>query len=318
MSRKNKLVNKVKRLIRRLGMPRWLHRYGPKTYEFYEHLSALMVRFFCRLSFRRVKQILDLLGIRCPSKSALHYTSKKLDQGFWSRVLKVTCGSSYLIAIDSTGLSRTNSSYHYLRRIDGKMPKVPVKLSIAFDTRKKKFAAAKIRVLPAHDIQDATFLIKKSSPKLIVADRAYDASWLHSLCSQQGAKAHIPMRNYGNSKARMWSPRRLAQKHFNKRTYHRRELAESGNSSLKRKMGSSVSSRTVRTIHTEVYGRLACHNIFSYLREWANTVDFILSFAQGVQNYVLKCPQMKPLLSSLKTELAIPCTLQAVRQLLIL
>jgi hypothetical protein len=262
MEKKNKLVKKVKRLLRRLGCPRWLHHYGPKTYEFYEHFAALITRFFCRLSFRRIKQLLDLLGIRCPSKSALQYTSKKLDSGFWSRVLKITCGNSYLVAIDSTGFSRSNPSYHYLKRIDGGMPKVPIKVSIAYDTRKKKFAAAKIRVLPAHDIKDAAYLIKQSRPKVIVADKAYDANSLHEYCNSNNIRAYIPLRKWAKPKHRNLGARMKAAKSFNIRIYHRRELAESGNSSAKRKFGASVSSKKVRTIRTEIYGRLACHNIF--------------------------------------------------------
>ncbi|MCX6706930.1 MAG: hypothetical protein NT001_02200, partial [Candidatus Woesearchaeota archaeon] len=39
----------------------------------------------------------------------------------------------------------------------------------------------------------------------------------------------------------------------------------SGNSSIKRCYGSSVSSKTVRTIRTEVYARLACHNLFFWI-----------------------------------------------------
>ena len=265
MKKENKLVKKVKRLIRHLGCPRWLHRFGPKKYEFYEHLVALLIRFFCRLSFRRVKQLLDMLGVTCPSKSALQCTSKKLDSMFWSKVLKITCGNSYLIAIDSTGLSRTNPSYHYLKRIDGKMPKVPVKVSIAFDTRKKKFSAAKIRLTPAHDIKDAQFLIKNSKPKVIVADKGYDANSLHEYCRENKIAAHIPIRNKGHPIHSAWNARRLATQTFRLRTYHRRELGESGNSSMKRKYGSSVNSKKARTIRTEVYGRLVCHNIFYWL-----------------------------------------------------
>ena len=144
MKKEKRLINKVKRLLRRLGCPRWLHHFGPKTYEFYEHFSALLIKAFCKLSFRRVKQLCDLLEMRCPSKSALQYTAKKLSALFWQKVLKATSYAPYLIALDSTGLSRTNPSYHYLKRIDGKLPKIPIKLSVAFDTRKKKFCAAKL------------------------------------------------------------------------------------------------------------------------------------------------------------------------------
>ncbi|HLC85893.1 MAG TPA: hypothetical protein VJG30_01235, partial [Candidatus Nanoarchaeia archaeon] len=59
----------------------------------------------------------------------------------------------------------------------------------------------------------------------------------------------------------------------------------SGISSVKRKFGSSVSSKTARTIRAEVYGKLICHNIFSYFIEvlgqslyFHKLYKFILSF----------------------------------------
>ena len=264
MNKENKLIQKVKRLIRRLGCPRWLHHYGPKIYEFYQHLCALLVRYFCQLSYRRVKQLFDLLGMICPSKSALQYTSAKIKSSFWERALKATSGTCYLIAIDSTGFSRTNPSYHYLRRIDGKIPKKYVKLSVAFDTRRKKYCAAKIRVLPAHDIRDVKHLLKQCSPKVLVADKAYDANWLHEYCKTKKIHADIPLRKWGKPRHKNLSARMQSAKNHNERTYHRRELVESGNSSIKRKYGTSVHSKKVRTIRTEIYGRLTCHNLFSY------------------------------------------------------
>ena len=262
MKKEVRLLNKVKRLLRRLGHPRWLHHYGPKTYEFAEHLAALLVRFFCRLSYRRTKQLCELLGIRCPSKSSLQRTAKKLSADFWQRLLKATSGCPYLVAIDSTGFSRENPSYYYLKRIDGKMPKVPVKLSVAFDTKKKKFCAARVKVLPAHDIKDVKILLRNTSAKVLVADKAYDARWVHELCRKLGIKPQIPVRNWGKPRFRNMGLRMKSVKKFNLKVYHRRELVEAGFSAIKRKFGVSVSSKTVRTIRTEVYGRLVCHNLF--------------------------------------------------------
>jgi len=263
VKKEEKLVNKLKRLLRRLRVPRYLHRFGPKTYEFYEHLQALIIRAFCKLSYSRVKQLLDLLGIRCPSKSALHYTMQRISSAFWQKMLELTSqGMHYLVALDSTGFSRENPSYHYLRRINGCIPKIPVKLSCTFDTRKKKFCAAKIRVLPAHDIKDAEHLLQRTNASILVADKAYDANWLHQYCNENNIIAHIPIREYSKSKHNNYSARRKASKHFRLRTYHRRELIESGNSALKRKYGSSVSSRSARMIRAELYSRLNCYNLF--------------------------------------------------------
>lgn len=242
-------------------MPRWLHRFGPKTYELYEHLCALLIRSYCRLSYRLVKKFCDLLGLRCPSKSALQYTTKKLSASFWQKVLQVTSGTPYIVAVDSTGLSRTNPSYHYLKRIDGKMPKIPVKLSVAFDTRKKKFCAAKIRVLPAYDVRDAQYLVHHSRPRIVVADKAYSSEKLYRYAAQNNALLMVPPKV--NAYHGLWRRKMLRQ--FRLKTYHRREMVEAGNSAFKRKYGSSVASRTVRTIRTEVYGRLACHNLFRAL-----------------------------------------------------
>ena len=144
MRKEVKLVNKVKHLLRRLGCPRWLHHFGPKKYEFYEHVAVLLVRHYCKLSYRRTARLLDLLGFTCPSKSALQFTANKIKSYLWSKMLELTSGiRHHIIAIDSTGLSRSNPSYHYLKRIDGKMPKIPVKLSCSIDTRTKKIALLK-------------------------------------------------------------------------------------------------------------------------------------------------------------------------------
>jgi len=266
MKKEVKLVNKIKRLLRRLNCPRWLHHFGPKKYEFYEHFVALLIGHYCRLSYRRIEKFLvNMLGMVCPSKSALQSTAKKIPKWLWDKALQLTSGDKHhIIAIDGTGFSRTNPSYHYLRRIDGKIPKVPIKLSGCFDTRTKKWCAAKVRVLPSHDIKDVKYLLEKVNANILVADKGYDADWLHKYCYENGIEAHIPIRNKGKPRLKRWTYRRKAAKHFRLKIYHRRELIESGNGSIKRKYGSSVSSKNYKTIRAEVMGRLLTHNLFGY------------------------------------------------------
>lgn len=265
MEKEVKLVKIIKRLLRRLGCPRFLHRFGPKKYELYVYLACLLTRHYCRLSYRRLKKILGLLGLTCPSKSALQYNAARFPSWLWNKALEITSGSNhYLVALDGTGFARTNPSYYYLRRIDGKMPGIGIKLNAAFDTANKKWPAAKVRILPRHDVKDAEYLLDNSRPRKLVADKAYDANKLHEYCKLHRIQAHIPMRDYGKSKHHSLSCRRKAARHFSLRTYHRRELIESGFSSLKRKYGASVSSKTAKAIRADVYGRLLCHNLFGY------------------------------------------------------
>lgn len=266
MEKETKLVNKAKRLLRRLGCPRFLNRFGPKKYELYVYLTCLLTRHYCQLSYRRLKKLLDLLDIICPSKSALQYNAARLPSWLWNKALEITSGSShYLVALDGTGFARTNPSYYYLRRIDGKMPSIGIKLNAAFDTSRKKWPAAKVRVLPRHDVKDAKYLLENSKPRKLVADKAYDSEKLHKYCRNSSILAYIPIREYGKSRHRNLSCRRQAAKHFKLRIYHRRELIESGFSSVKRKYGASVSSKTAKTIRADIYGRLLCHNLLGVL-----------------------------------------------------
>src|SRR3989344_1016129 len=265
MKKEVKIIKKVKHLLKRLGCPRWLHHFGPKIYEFYEHLMPLLVRHFCKgLSYRKIVSLFDLFGFNCPSKSALQYTAKKIEVDLWNRILELTSGiRHHIIALDGTGFSVANPSYHYLRRIDGKIPKNYVELSASFDTKLKKWCSAKVRIIPRHDIKDTKELITNINARIIVADKAYDAEWLHKFCIEKGMQTCIPIRDYGKVRCRNTLRRRLA-KNIKQKTYGRRNMIEAGFSSLKRKFGSSVNSKTARTIRAEIYGKMICHNLFSY------------------------------------------------------
>jgi hypothetical protein len=83
-------------------------------------------------------------------------------------------GNPYPVAIDNTNLSRTNLSYHYIRRINGNLLKISVKVGVSFDTAKKKFCAVNVHVLPRHDIKDAKSLLKNNKPKILIIDKAND------------------------------------------------------------------------------------------------------------------------------------------------
>ena len=192
MKKKNKLINKVKCLIRKAGFPRWLHRYGPKKYEFFHHAVAYIIKQECKLGYRRVTKLLRLLGLKCPCPSALWTSFNKVPLYIWQKLLQATTGSKvYLVALDGTGMSRPLPSPYYYKRIDKPYPvEIPLKLSIAIDTRTKKILSLRLRAKKTHDIKDAKYLIKSlsSKPKFIVADKEYDAEWLHRFCYKQGIK----------------------------------------------------------------------------------------------------------------------------------
>ncbi|MEK6968451.1 MAG: transposase [Nanoarchaeota archaeon] len=260
MELKERFARKIKRLLRIAGLPRWLHRFGPKRYELWQHLRALLVREYSKLGFRRVKQLFDLLGHVCPSKSALQYMTKRVPLLLWQRLLACTApAQANIVAVDGITFSRSCPSFHYLHRIDLQFPvRKPVKLSIVINTRTKKVLAARMRSNAAHDVKDFKHLLKRIKPKIVVADKGYDSEAVHEHCFYRGIKTMIPLR----AKAREGFFRFKSAQKFRQRTYHRRSIVESTFSALKHKFGTSVKCRTARTQRAEIYCRLILKNIF--------------------------------------------------------
>lgn len=191
MAKKEKLIQKVKRLLRRARMPRWLHHFGPKKYGFWQHAIALLVRAICQLSYRRVCWLLRQLGQACPTYSALIKMTQRMPQALWQCLLAATRSNDVNVAaLDSTFFARSNPSYHYLRRTGRAGPVGrPVKANILVDTRRKKVLAARIRVLPRGDPRDVPALIKQCAPRILVADKGYDSEAVHEHCFERGITA---------------------------------------------------------------------------------------------------------------------------------
>jgi len=255
-----KLINKIKRLLKRLKCPRYLHSFGPKKYEFSQHIVALLLKEVFKLSFRRVANLLNMLNIIVPTYSALCKSRRRIKLGFWKQLLRLTSNfQSYMVAVDSTGLSRSNPSWHYIKRINSQKPiKSYTKLSCFFDTRKKKFLALRVRARPRHDIKDFRYLLKerKGMDKL-VADTAYDAEWLHKLAYALNIVTVVKPRK--NAKRGFYRKKQIRS--YSERAYHRRNLIEAGFSGLKKRYGSYVSARTISAQRAEVYCRTIAYNI---------------------------------------------------------
>jgi len=269
MVKENKLVKKVKRLIRKAGMPRWLHRFGPKKYEFWQHVLALIIRQECRLGYRRVSNLLNMLGYSTPTYSALAKMVNRIDFKLWKKLLDSTnLQKLNLVAIDGSGMSRPLPSPYYYRRIDKPYPiEIPLKLSIAVDTRTKKIVSLRIRASRRHDVIDAKYLIRHlpSKPKCIIADKGYDAEYLHQFCVDRGIRTCIPIRNNGKPRVGVIRLRRTLAKKIRQKTYGRREMVEAVFGATKRKFGASVSSISAHARRAEMYCRAIAHNIIFYL-----------------------------------------------------
>lgn len=265
MRKETKKIKKVKHLIRKANLPKWLHRFGPKKYQLADFLFALLIKQECRLSYRRAEQLLLNLGFAVADYSTLCRAQAKIPLEFWQRILWATITlKTHLAAIDGSGMSRPLPSPYYYRRIDKPYPiEVPLKLSMIIDTKTKQILALRLRAKSVHDSRDVKYLVNrlKHKPKKLIADKGYDAEWIHQFCKREGIFAVIPTRNYGKPKHHSFSLRHLSQKAWSQKTYGRREMVEAGFSAIKRKFGSSVSSLSMHRMRAEMYLRAIAHNI---------------------------------------------------------
>lgn len=259
MEKSERLGRKIKRFLRQLGCPRWLHHYGPKTYQLWQHVCAFVCMAALRLSLRRVVYWLSLFGIDVPSYSALCKSRKRIPHALLQRALAFTAGATHsCVAIDSTGISRTNPSHHYVKRIDRITPvKSYVKQSSLFDVGQRKFVALQVKLKPRHDLLDAKHLLKGQQCRTLLADKAYDAEFLHEYCWKRDIHANI--------KPKLWAQkgwyRRKQRRLFDEQLYHQRSLIESGQSAMKRKYGGFTLAKRIESIRTEAYCKAIAYNM---------------------------------------------------------
>jgi len=261
MKRKElKIIKRFSKILKQLNCREYLHHYGPKKYKFISHAFALMMKEVLRASFRRCEAILKLFEIEVPTYSALCKCRKRIPFEIWNSLLKLTSGEKHeVLAIDGTGFSRTNPSYHYIKRINRREPvKSFAKLSTLFDVVKKKFTALKVRIKPRHDMKDVNYLLKMSSPKeKLLGDSAYDAESLHENCYWRGIQLIVKPKK----KVRRGWARKKNIKIYSEKVYHQRSLIESGFGSLKRKYGGGVSGKGLRSVRVEIYCKALAHNL---------------------------------------------------------
>lgn len=257
-----KIVVKIKRLLRGANAPRFLHYYGPKTYVLYQHVLALFIKQECKLSFWRVSSLLNGLGQTVPSYSALAKMSKRIPLWIWKLFLRVSANVDELfcVAIDSVFFSRTNPSFHYLKRVKRKIPIAkPVQASALIDTYSQKVVALKVRAKRVHDTRDVKYLLKHSPivPTVLVADKAYDSNKIHEYAKKNGIITMIPIRK----NVHKGFYRNYMKKYFDERAYHQRSIVETNFSCVKRRSGGSVLCRSARGQRAEIYARFITNNM---------------------------------------------------------
>lgn len=255
-----KLVIKIQRLLKQQLNSREYSHFGPKKFKLSEHLFALIYMQICKMSFRRVSLILSEIGFFIPSYSALCKSRKRISSSLFEKLLNATheigCEN---VAIDSTGISVQNPSFHFVKRIDREKPvKDFVKLSVFYDIDNRKFLTIKVRMKPRHDVKDFPSLFGRfHNFKNFFGDSAYDSERIHEKCFEKKIQTFIKPRK--NVKRGFY--RRKQMKNYDESIYPQRNLVENGIGCLKRKYGGYTLTKSFRSVRAELYLRAIAHNL---------------------------------------------------------
>ena len=261
MKKEKRLVNKIRRLIRQAGLPRFLHRFGPKKFLLWQLCLGLLIKEVFRLSYRRAMKFLDEFY-----RIKLHWTTlqkfrKRVHLSIWQALLKCTVkGAIAVAAIDGTSMQRNNPSMHYLKRIDReKKISVPIYLNVMVDVLKRKFVAIRHHATKAGELSDVPYLFDQSPEEveLAVMDKLYDSEKLHRFLRGKGTYSVIPVKkNWAKGQYR-----KQLKDCFDYGLYWQRNFIESLFSALKRLFGNHLRGLTARTQRAEIYMRLIAYNL---------------------------------------------------------
>jgi transposase len=261
MNKENKLINKVKYLLKKSGLPNFLHNKGPKRFFFWQHCLGLMIKEIFRLSYRRAALFLcEFYGIE------IHWTTlqkcrKRVPLSIWRQLLNLTTEDFVSVAaIDGTGLQRSNPSAHYLKRIDRENNvTLPIMITTMVDVVRRKFLSVKHHIGRCGEVKDVPYLVNnfQKDIDLILMDKAYDSEKLHRWLRDQGILSIAPVKkNWARGQIR-----KQLKDCFDYVIYWQRNIVECLFSALKRLFGTLLRSLSARTQRAELYMRLIAYNL---------------------------------------------------------
>ena len=259
--KEGRIIRKIKRLLKRAGMRPYLHRFGPKKFEFWKHFFCLLVKQACKMSYERVACFLRDLGFQAPCPSALCKCLRRLTVKQLELLLQATneFRKTLVAAVDGLYHSQTNPSFAYLKRIKRGLPRKTTQSVGVYDTRRKRWLAVKTRRKAVGEYK----LAKKAMAKLItiiatiVGDKGFDINKFHQFLKQHNIKGIIPIKK----NVHKGFYRNYMRQFYRTRTYHRRSIIESGISRLKRLYGSFLYSRKTSQQRKEVLLRMIADNL---------------------------------------------------------
>ena len=265
MNEKKSLLQKIADVIRQARAPVYLHHFGPKTYTSVQHCKAWLLKEKLKCSWQDfIDDWASYFLDDVPDRSTLIKFVQRLPFWLKNKLVSLSAGlePAEYGAIDSTGLSRTNASEHYVKRIDREKP-IKRSLKLSMYVSKRRILSFRLRAKWRGDTKDVPYLLENAEvlAETNCLDKGYDANWVHKEFRDRGKYSIIAVRK----NCRRGRYRKEMRDYFDYGQYWNRNASEYNNSSLKRRFGDFVRSVNFRAQHSEVAARIVLHNLKSIL-----------------------------------------------------
>ncbi len=282
-----KLTETLISVCRRSRIPLYSCRKSKHVYKQYQHVAVVCLMKQFRLHYRSVIELLEItpelqriIGLnRLPHYTTIHkffrrfsLTKMELILGQTVRLFGITEST---IAVDSTGFSSNYASRYYMmiryRQENGVWNRSYMKQTLTVDTDRQVV----ISDLPTDEHgNDYPYFVpalnrtkRKVRIRTVIADRGYDSESNNRFVRYRlRANNDIRVRTRRRRK-RFWGRlRKESVKDFDWETYMKRNIVESVFSVIKRRLGDTLYSRSLRLRKKELKVMCIVYNINRYVR----------------------------------------------------
>lgn len=269
-----KLMKKTAKFLRNNDVPQ--HFSKTKNEQYNLHQMLVLYILFCLVDvaidrFGELVKIMDLSEIELdkpPHYSTMWRAWRRFSPRFLRKLIRISGkgGRDKCIAIDPTHFEVTRPSIAYCKRIKRNIMNEPNrKTTIATGTRSLRIIDAMIhKDNHRHGLDDFEEMAGEwIKNKTVVGDTEFDAQErFHEVVINFGGKGVAPLRH---KNIQIWrtkgSRRKELRRKWPGRSYHRRPMAETLNSMLKRGMSSYLRGRTVWQQARHFYAKCLAHNM---------------------------------------------------------
>jgi len=262
------------KFLRKYDVPE--HFSKTKNEQYTLHQMLVLFVLYCLIDvgidrFGELVKIMDLRAIgleKAPHYSTMWRAWRRFSPRFLRKLVRLSGrgGRDKCVAIDPTHFEITRPSLAYCKRTKRNPLQEPNrKTTIATGTRSLRIIDAVIhKDSHRHGLDDIAEIADVwMKNKTVVADTEFDAEErFHEIVISFGGKSVAPLRHKGIP---LWRTRGARRKELRRkwpgRSYHRRPMAETLNSMLKRGMSARLRGRTVWQQARHFYAKCLAHNL---------------------------------------------------------